>query len=385
VKWDVIVIGVGGMGSAVVYHVSARGRTVLGLEQSNIPNDLGSSHGINRIIRMAYAEDPCYVPLLRRAYQLWRELGRTAHERLLYVTGGVDIGHYESWIIQGSMAACKAHKLKHEVLSAAQVRKRFPGFQLPKDLVAVYQSDAGFVLSERSIVAHVSAALRLGAEVHARERVLRWDVSNRGVTVLTDRGSYEGRKLVITAGPWSGKLVRELDGRVKPERQVLLWVQPKKPRLFEVGVCPVFYMQDEADRYYGLPIHGIPGFKIGKYHHLKEEVDPDDMDRECHPGDEDVLRRAIRKYFPEADGPIIAMKTCLFSNTEDEHFILDLHPEYPQVSIAAGFSGHGFKFCSVVGEIMADFALDGGSKHFDLDLFRLRRLFDDRVPPPSPP
>jgi len=374
VKWDVIVIGVGGMGSAVVYHVAARGRRVLGLEQSNIPNDLGSSHGINRIIRMAYAEDPRYVPLLRRAYHLWRELGRTVRERLLFITGGVDIGQYDSWIIQGSIAACSAHKLRHEVLTASQVRKRFPGFRLSKDMVAVYQPNAGFVLSERSIIAHVSAALRMGAEVHARERVLSWDVSKRGVTVVTDRGSYEARKLVITAGPWAGKLVRELHGRVKPERQVLLWVQPRKPQLFEIGACPVFYMQDGSERYYGLPIHGIPGFKIGKYHHLKEEVDPDDMDRDCHASDEEVLRGAIHKYFPQADGPTLAMKTCLFSNTQDEHFILDLHPEHSQVSIAAGFSGHGFKFCSVVGEIMADFALEGGSKNFDLDLFRLSRL-----------
>jgi len=374
VKWDVIVIGVGGMGSAIAYHVAARGRKVLALEQFNIPNDLGASGGVNRIIRLAYAEDPRYVPLLRRAYRLWRELGRTVHERLLFITGGIDAGGEDSWIIQGSVAACKAHRLRHEVLTSAQVRKRFPAFRLPKGMVAVYQPDGGFVLSERSIVAHVSAALSLGAEVHAQERVLSWDVSNRRVRVRTNRDSYEARRLVIAAGPWAAKAVRELRGHVTPERQVLLWVQPKRPALFQIGAFPVFYMQDGSDKYYGLPIYGIPGFKLGRYHHLKEAVDPDDLDRECHPRDEEVLRAAICKYFPDADGPIIAMKTCLFSNTQDEHFILDLHPDYPEVSIAAGFSGHGFKFCSVVGEIMASLALDGGCKDFDLGLFQFQRL-----------
>jgi sarcosine oxidase len=372
-KWDVIVVGVGGMGSAVAYHVARRGRKVLALEQFNIPNDLGSSHGVNRIIRLAYAEDPRYIPLLRHAYRLWKDLGRTVGEQLLFITGGIDAGHERSWIIQGSLNACTTHRLKHEVLTAAELRKRFPAFHLPSDMVAVYQRDGGFVLSERSIVAHVSAALALGAEVHAQERVLSWKVTGGGVRLRTDRGAYEARRLVITAGPWAAKVVRELRGQVTPERQVLLWVQPKKPELFQLGALPVFYMQDESARYYGVPIHGVPGFKIGRYHHLNQAVDPDDMDRSCHPRDEKVLRAALRRYFPDADGPTIGMKTCLFSNTADEHFILDRHPDYPQVSIAAGFSGHGFKFCSVVGKVMADLSLDGECTDFDLSLFRLSR------------
>jgi sarcosine oxidase len=223
-------------------------------------------------------------------------------------------------------------------------------------------------------VAHVSLALELGAEIRACEQVLEWKVRSGTVTVRTDHGSYRASRLVITAGAWAAKAVKELEEIVSPERQVLLWVQPKRPELFQIGSFPVFYMQDGDEKFYGLPIYGIPGFKIGKYNHLKEQVDPNTMDRECHPRDEQVLRKAIRNYFPDADGPTIAMKTCLFSNTKDENFILDLHPEFPQVSIAAGFSGHGFKFCPVVGEIMADLALEGGSKSFDLGPFRLDRL-----------
>ena len=373
-KFDVIVIGVGGMGSAVAYQLAKRGRTVLALEQHNIPNDLGASHGVNRMIRLAYAEDPRYIPMLKRTYQLWRQLGKRVGEQLLFITGGIDAGLEDSWIVRGSLRSCIEHKLKHEVLTAAALHKRFPGFRLPKNMFAVYQPDAGFVLSERSIIAHVSLAIDLGAEIHAREQVVDWKVQRGTVTVRTDRASYRASRLVITAGPWAGQVIRRLNGVVKPERQVLLWVQPKRPELFEMDNFPVFYMQDERDdKFYGLPIFGVPGFKFGKYNHLHEQVDPNTMDRECHLRDERVLRGAIRKYFPDADGPTMAMKTCLFSNTPDENFILDLHPDYPEVSIAAGFSGHGFKFCPVVGEIMADLALEGGSS-VDRSLFRLQRL-----------
>jgi sarcosine oxidase len=372
--WDVIVIGVGGMGSATVYQLAKRGSKVLALEQHNIPHALGASHGINRMIRLAYAEDPRYVPMVRRSYRLWRDLGRTVKERLLFITGGIDAGPEDSWIVRGSLKACAKHKLKHEILTAIELHKRFPGFRLPKTMVAVYQPQAGFVLSERSIVAHVSLALDLGAEIHAREQVLDWEVQRGTVKVRTDRGSYRAGRLIITAGPWAADVVKRLRGVVRPERQVLIWVQPKRPERFRMGAFPVFYMQDGDEKFYGLPIYSIPGFKFGKYNHLKEQVDPNTMDRECHSKDEQVLREAIRKYFPDADGPTIAMKTCLFSNTSDENFILDLHPDFPEVSIAAGFSGHGFKFCPVVGEIMADLALHGGSKTFDLGLFSLDRL-----------
>jgi sarcosine oxidase len=162
-----------------------------------------------------------------------------------------------------------------------------------------------------------------------------------------------------------------------PERQVLIWTQPLRPDYFRLGAFPVFNMETreggEMSRYYGFPIYWVPGFKLGKYHHLREDVNPDRMEREVSARDEKVLREAIRRYFPAAAGPTMAMKTCLFSNSPDEHFVLDLHPDHPQVSIAAGFSGHGFKFASVVGEIMADFALEGGCGRFGLELFGIRR------------
>jgi len=375
--YDVIVVGVGGMGSACAYHLARRRQRVLALEQFDIPHDRGSSHGVNRIIRLAYAEDPAYVPLLRRAYELWRELEHTVDERLLIVTGGVDAGPEHGEIVQGSLESCREHGIPREVLNADELRARFPGYRLPNDMVAVYQADAGFVLAERSIVAHVNAALRHGAELHGREPVLSWDVSHGTVHVRTTRASYEAPKLVIAAGAWAGRLAPRVASYAVPERQVLMWVQPRRPEYFRLGAFPVFNMEAPEGRFYGFPVYGIPGFKIGKYHHLRERIEPDALNGECRPEDEEVIREGIRLYFPDADGPTLSLATCMFTNTPDEHFILDRHPELGEVSIAAGFSGHGFKFCSVVGEIMADLAIDGRTR-WKIDLFKLSRLSDAR-------
>ncbi len=370
--YDVIVIGVGGMGSATAYHLARRKKKVLGIEQFDIPHQLGSSHGVNRIIRLAYAEHPSYVPLLRRAYELWRELENSTGERLLVVTGGLDVGPEDGTLVAGSVRSCHEHGIPHELLSAAAVGRRFPGYRLARGMVSVYQADAGFVMAERSVVAHANGALAHGAEIHGRERVLDWKVGRGGVRVRTDRGSYEAERLVLTAGAWSGKLEGALAGVAKPERQVMLWTQPRRPERFRVGAFPVFNMEAPEGRFYGFPIHGIPGFKIGKYHHREQQVDPDSIDRACDARDEAVVREGIRRYFPDADGPTLSMATCMFTNTPDEHFILDVHPAAAEVSIAAGFSGHGFKFCSVVGEIMADLAIAGRTR-WNVELFRLAR------------
>ena len=370
--YDVIVIGVGGMGSATAYHLARRGATVLGLEQFDIPHDFGSSHGLSRIIRLAYAEDARYVPLLRRAYELWRELEHRAGERLLLITGGIDAGARRSGTVRGSLRSCREHHLPHEVLDASALHRRFPGYRLPSEMVAVFQQDAGFLLPERCIVAHVQAAQDLGAEIHARERVISWEVRNKRVSVRTDRGSYRAKKMIVTAGAWARNIVPELHRVAVPERQVVIWTQPLRPELFTPATFPVFNLQAPEGRFYGFPVHGVPGFKIGKYHHRRERVDPGHVDRECHPEDEEVLRAGIRAYFPDADGPTMAMRTCLFTNSPDEHFILDTHPDHDEVAVAAGFSGHGFKFCSVVGEIMAELALDGRT-HLDIEMFHLDR------------
>jgi len=371
--YDAIVVGVGGMGSAAAYHLAARGARVLALEQFAIPHDFGSSHGLSRIIRLAYWEHPDYVPLVLRAYALWRQLEEASEQRLLVVTGSIDAGAAASANVAGARAACARFGLPYEELDSTAVTARFAGYRLPADAVAIYQADGGFLRPEACISAHVALARRHGAEIREHERVLEWDAGDRRIRLRTTGGEYSGARLVLTAGPWTGALLRGAAPALVPERQVMLWTQPLRPALFRVGVFPVFYVNLPGGPFYGFPSHDDRGFKIGRYHHRGEAVDPDAMDRACHPEDEAVLRDGIRRYFPAADGPTLGMATCLFTNTPDEHFLIDRLADAPHVSVAAGFSGHGFKFCSVLGEILASLALDGGTRH-DISLFALSRL-----------
>ena len=369
-SFDAIVVGVGGMGSAALYHLARRGRSVLGLERFDVPNELGSSHGITRIIRLAYYEHPSYVPLLRRAYELWRELEAAAGEQLLHITGSLDVGPPGSFVFEGSRRSCEEHGLEHEVIDQAEVERRFPAYRLPEDTLALLQPEGGFLLPERCIVAHVELAQSLGAAVQARERMVGWEPTDDGVLVTSDRGVYEAERLVLTAGAWLG----ELAGLpVVAVRQVLAWLQPFRPELFAPERFPVFNLMVEEGHYYGFPVFGIPGFKFGRFHHLEERGDPDALDREPRSEDERLLRAFAERYFPDGAGPTMTLKACLFENTPDEHFLLGLHPEHDQVVIAGGGSGHGFKFASVIGEIVAELAV-GEAPRLDIGLLRPQRF-----------
>ena len=372
-RYDAIVVGVGGMGSASLYHLARRGRRVLGLERFDVPNELGSSHGITRIIRLAYYEHSSYVPLLARSYELWRELELEAGEQLLWVTGSVDASAPDGRIFSGSLASCREHGLAHEVLGAEELARRFPAYRLPAETMAVLQPEGGFLAPERCIVAHVALAQAAGADVRARERVLGWEPAAGGVRVRTERGSYESGRLVLAGGAWMGELMGLSRGLVVAERQVLAWFQPLRAELFAPDRFPIFNVEVEEGHFYGLPVHGIPGFKLGRYHHLGERGDADELDREPRAEDEALLRSFTERYFPDGAGPTMTLKACLFENTPDEHFIVDLHPDVPAVVCVGGGSGHGFKFCSVLGEIAADLALDGATRH-DIGLLSLARF-----------
>lgn len=372
-EFDCIVIGVGGMGSSTLYNLAKRGRRVLGLEQFDIPHAEGSSHGVNRIIRLAYYEHPSYVPLLRRAYELWSEIESVTGEQLLYKTGSIDTAPSGHEVFEGSLESCLLHDIPHRVLNHAQINEEFPGYQLPPGHMGLLQGDGGFVLSERSIVAYANAAMSTGAEIHAREVVSGWEPDQGGVRVFTDRGEYTAERLVITAGAWTSGMVPILDDLAVPERQVLAWLQPIDGSLYTPEVFPVFNAYFDEGRYYGFPVHGIPGFKVGRYHHLEEVIDPDFAIKTVDSEDEAVLRSAVERYFPKANGTTMTLKTCMFTNTPDEHFIVDLLPANSQVVVAAGFSGHGFKFASVIGEILADLAINGETEH-NIDLLKIDRF-----------
>ena len=372
-RFRTIVIGLGAMGSAALYHLSKRTGRLLGIDQFDVPNEMGSSHGLTRIIRLAYHEHPSYVPLLFRAYELWHELEQRVGDCLLCQTGSIDAGPPTSNTFRGSLTSCQLHDLPHEVLTAAELGRRFPAYKLPGDTMAVLQPQGGYLRPELCITAHLTVAKKKGAEVHTRERVTAWEPEHGGVRVITDRAEYRADRLICAAGPWMPQLVKALRNVAVPERQVVAWFKPKHPEYFAVQNFPVFNVNVTEGDYYGFPVTESPGFKIGRFHHRKEIADPDNMDRECRFEDESLLRDFVRRYFPDADGPTLRMQSCIFTNTPDEHFALDSHPEYPQVILASACSGHGFKFASVVGEILADLAERGETIH-DISMHRLKRF-----------
>ena len=371
--FNTIVVGVGGMGSATCYELAKRGQRVLGLEQYDIPHDLGSSHGYTRIIRLAYYEHPSYVMLLKRAYELWDEIERKSGEHLLHKYGSIDAGPADSWVFKGSHQSVVEHDIDHEVYTGKELRQRFPGYQLPHDTMVLYQKDGGFLVPERSTVAYANAAIEHGAEIHGREEVLGWEPVGDGVRVTTDRAEYEADSLVVTAGAWNAHIMPLLDGLAVPERQVLAWLQPENPSHFRPQNFPVFNLLVDEGRYYGFPVYSVPGFKFGMYHHFEEHGDPSSFSWEPTIEDEEALREFASRYFPTGAGPTMSLKACMFTNSPDKHFIIDLHPEFPQVSFAAGFSGHGYKFASVIGEIMADLAQRQSTRH-DISLFNAARF-----------
>ncbi len=376
--YDVIVIGLGGMGSAALYHLAKRGLNVLGIERYEIPHGMGSSHGLTRIIRLAYYEDSSYVPLLRRSYALWAELEREFGEQLYFQTGSIDMGPEDGEVFSGSLRSCLENELAHEALDSRQLSARFPGYHMPPETMALFQPQGGLLIPERCIIAHVELAKSYGAAAHTGERVLGWDIlTDERLALRTDAGRYVAEKLVICGGAWAAKLAPELAGVALPERQVVLWLETKQPKLFTPERFPVWNGQVEEGRFYGFPEFnpggGAPGMKFGRYHHREELVDPDAMDRTVRAEDEALLRAFAQRYFSAGAGKTLDAAVCMFTNTADEHFVLDSLPGAPQVTVAAGFSGHGFKMASVVGEIMADLAQSGETRH-DIQLHRLGRL-----------
>ncbi len=371
--YDAIVVGVGGMGSATVYQLAKRGARVLGLERFRIPHEMGSSHGITRIIRLAFHEGPSYVPLGRRAYELWRELEERSGERVLHVTGSVHAGAPGAVAFESTLRACVEQDVPHEVLTSAELSARFPGYGLPPEMTAIVQPQGGFLTPEQCVESHVAVARASGADVREEERVLAWEAFSGGVRVRTEAGVYEAGSLVLTAGAWAGRLVPELAKVAVPERQVMAWFEPDDAALFAPSRFPVFIVTMDGDEYYGFPEFGVAGLKLGKFDDTGVAADPDALDRAWRRGDEEMLREFLRRCFPRAAGRLLRMAVCMFTNSPDRHFIVGTHPAWPQVSFAAGFSGHGFKFSSVMGEIMADLAERGETRH-DIALFAPSRF-----------
>ncbi|HET9223459.1 MAG TPA: N-methyl-L-tryptophan oxidase [Roseiflexaceae bacterium] len=366
--FDAIIIGLGAMGSAAAYQLARRGRRVLGLERYRPAHDQGSSHGQSRIIRQAYYEDPAYVPLLLRAYDLWWQLEHDAHETLLTITGGIMIGPPESQVVAGSIRSAQEHSLQHEILDAAEIRRRFPQLMPGPNIIALYEGLGGVLYPEAVIHAHLRLAEAHGAALRFEEPALAWEAAPSGdrVRVATERDSYEAARLVIAAGAWAPELLSESGLPLTVQRNVLYWFEPTSDRdAFMPERCPIYIWEaEDGSSFYGFPtLPGSPaGVKVA-FHNFGPYCTPATIDRQVHEPEVANMRRWLAGRIPAlSDGALVEAKTCMYTLTPDKDFLIGFHPKHPQVLLASPCSGHGFKFASVVGEILADLAIEGATR-----------------------
>ena len=364
VRFQTIVIGLGAIGSATVDRLALRGHLTLGLERFNAAHTLGSSHGRSRMVRQAYYEDTAYVPLVARACELWRELEHDSGQQLLSIGGGLMLGAADSELVSGCLASARRHGLAYEMLDANDIKRRYPMLSPAPDDVALLEPGAGIVRCEPAVMAQLQRAAASGAELRFDEAVIDWsaDSDGEGVTVKTIAGEYRAQTLVLAPGGWAHALLGEWRPRLEIERQVMIWLQPSKsPELFTFDRLPVLLWETRAGRViYAIPPvdEGQEGVK-GGFHHGGEISSPDLLQRQVTAADIEDFRRYLRRYLPALDGTLKEARVCMYTNTPDHNFIVAKHPFYPQVCVGLGFSGHGFKFATVIGEILADLATLG--------------------------
>ncbi|MPY87498.1 MAG: N-methyl-L-tryptophan oxidase [Luteitalea sp.] len=372
-RFEVAIIGLGAMGSAAAYHLVRRGRRVLGLDRFAPPHTMGSSHGQTRIIREAYFEHPQYVPIVQHAYTCWARLEEESGERLFEQTGGLAIGRPDSGVVAGARASVERHRLPYEELSAAEVHRRCPALQLEEDMVALLEPRAGMLFPERCVEAHLRLAAARGATLRTNETVTAWQPSQDEVTIETTSGRYTADRLVIAAGAWLPTLVPDLALPLAIERAIVHWFDPGEHAVrFVPERLPVFIFEYAA----GLKFYGFParpeGVKVAR-HHQGELTEAARVRRDVAPEEVAAMRSLLARFLPDLHGAWRGSSVCLYTNTPDDDFIIDAHPEHPQVLIVSPCSGHGFKFSSAIGEIVADLVTDGRSG-FDLTPFRLSRF-----------
>jgi sarcosine oxidase len=361
------------MGSATAYHLARQGRRVLGLDRFAPPHQFGSSHGRSRIIREAYFEHPVYVPLVQRAYELWAALEKDSGRQLLVQTGGVMVGPADGTLVRGALQSATEHRLKHEILSAPELRARFPVLQPGKEMVGVWEPRAGILFPELAIQTHLELAAKAGATLKLNEPLLRWEAGKDHVRVFSASGVYDAQRLLLSTGAWMSTVLADLALPLALERQVLFWFKPRaRAEAFHPSRCPIHLWEYEPERYfYGFPDLG-DGVKVA-FHHQGEVASADTVRREVAEPEIEGMRQLLRRFLPDAEGELESATVCVYTNTPDGHFILDYHPQHREVLIASPCSGHGFKFSSAIGECAAAL-LDDEAPPADLSLFNLKRF-----------
>jgi sarcosine oxidase len=377
--YDVIVIGVGSMGSSACWFLTELGYKVLGIEQFDIVHERGSHAGQSRIIRKAYFEHPDYVPLLEKAYKNWNVFEKITASKIYERTGIVYMGRPDNENIKGILRSASLYQVPVNEIPARQAQREF-SFRIPADFKVILEPDAGFVTPERAIRLYAENAVKKGAILKTNESVTGWRQEGSKLKVTTAKGIYFSDKLILTAGAWSSKMIPRLTAELRVTKQLLAWMQPKKMKAFSLGNFPCWFIEDpELGTHYGFPVlpkdgFGDPvGFKLAR-HYPGDLADPDQVDRSIPSSFEEEIRHFLRNYIPDADGPLVTAKSCLYTYSRDEHFIIDHLPGHSnRVVIACGFSGHGFKFVSVVGEILADLAMKGKTD-LPVEFLKLKRF-----------
>jgi len=371
--YDVGIIGAGTMGSAAAFHLAGRGYRVIAFERFHLIHEFGSHSGRTRILRHAYHESPDYVPLVLRADELWLELEESGESPLLIRTGGLDMGPKGCSFVVGALEACRVHGLPCEQLGAEEIMKRWPQFRIPDSWEACYNAQAGFLIVDRCMQAHIRGARARGAQICEEEKVISFRNQGSRVEIRTDKAVYEVGRLIVCAGSWTSWILADLGLPLVVRRKTLAWLRPKNPGDFVPEKFPIFITESEEGAFYGLALYDHPGVKIAN-HYGGLQVHPDQVDRTLHENEAVEMKNFVRKYLPGITEEVLEGKICLYTLTPDEHFILDFHPKEGNVVIAAGFSGHGFKFAPVIGEILADLSMEGKTRH-PIERFRISRFF----------
>ena len=368
---DVIVIGMGAHGSAGLFHLAKKGLNVLGLEQFEQIHNNGSYHGLSRIIRMGLYEGDEYLPLATRSFQLWRELEKEYNEQILYMTGIINIGNKQSPIFKNTLSSAIKHNLDYKEMDNNEIMSSFPGFNLSSDLKGVYLKDGGFLDPEKAVKAHTQLAIKNEAKINYNEKVLSWNDKTSHIEILTTKTTYKTKKLVIAAGAWNINLFDIPGLPLSIVRQVVGWFPSKNKSLFDKNKFPVWILDDGKYHGYGFPEYGNDGLKIGIFNHLNEKIYPDKYSRTITPEDIKLLSNFSSHFKETGEGENYS--TCMFTNTPDENFILDKHPSTENCIIVSCCSGHGFKFSSVIGEIISDLC-QTEQTGYNIDLFKISRF-----------
>ncbi len=358
--FDLIVVGCGGVGSAATYYAAQQGLRVLALERFEPAHALGSSHGDTRVIRQAYFEHPNYVPLLKRAYTLWDQLEQQVGSKLFHRTGLLEIGPENGVLIQGVRQSADLHQLPLEEISRSDFRDRFPNFLLPEESVALFESNAGFLLVEECIKHYITEARRLGGDLRFHQQVRRWHQQGQQICVETNQGSFLAPRMIIAAGAWATELLSELGLPLHVLRKHLHWYPVSSPDAYHLqSNSPTFFYETPTGYYYGFPVRDTRGLKIAQHSGGEVVGDPLKVDRSIDFAEREQVDHFLQAHLPSVRIPASGHAVCMYTMSPDEHFIVDRHPNHPQIAVAAGLSGHGYKFASVLGESLVQLALNG--------------------------